>query len=232
MILAAFETSTAEGSVALLLPGGGLEKLLPAGSPHSETLLPALLALLAEAGVARERVQALAVGIGPGAFTGLRVGLASAQGWAAAAGTLLVAVPSIDALAEPVLAGGGAALTLCDARKGEVYAAYYPGLDSGGLPGREGEVALLAPHALRAWWDAVRTDSRGAAALAVGNAVAAARPCLEGAPGLGFSPGGQVPRALAVARLGARLLSAGRTVAPAGLLPYYVRPPDAVPPVR
>ncbi len=225
MILAAFETSTPQGSVYLSWPGGEAEELLGAGIPHSETLLPALMRLLEGARLHPAGIGALAVGVGPGAFTGLRVGLATAQGWARAAGIPLIPVPSPDALAAPFLDGGDGVLALCDARKGEVYAAFYPGLDSRGTPKREGEVVLLPPSGLRGWWESVGSPP----ALAVGSAVAAAGPCLEGIPGLRFSPGGEVPRASAVGRVGALLLKHGGGIEPSHLTPCYVRPPDVVP---
>jgi tRNA threonylcarbamoyladenosine biosynthesis protein TsaB len=225
VILAAFETSTPEGSVYLSWPGGEAERLLDRKKPHSETLLPALMSLLDEANLAPDRIEALAVGVGPGAFTGLRVGLATAQGWARAAGIPLVAVPSPDALALPFLGKAGQVMTLCDARKAEVYAAFYRGLDDAGVPQRAGEVVVLAPGLLRSWWEGLGAPP----ALAVGNALAAARPFLEGAHGLGFSPGGEVPRASAVARTGARLLANGGALEPARLIPCYVRSPDALP---
>jgi len=225
-VIAAFETSTSRGSVALGWPGGEREALLAPGAPHSETLLPALLRLLAEVGRRPDEVVALAAGVGPGAFTGLRVGLATAQGWGRAAGVPLVAVPSPDALALPVLeegVEGKGVLVFSDARKGEVYASFYPFLDPSGLPFRKGPVCLLAPSGLRRWWEGLGSPP----GVAVGNAVPSALPFLEGEAGLSFSRGEEVPRASAVARLGRRLLSRGEVVPPGGLVPLYVRAPDA-----
>ncbi|MDG6347917.1 tRNA (adenosine(37)-N6)-threonylcarbamoyltransferase complex dimerization subunit type 1 TsaB, partial [Luteimonas sp. 8-5] len=82
--LLAFETSTEACSVALWRDGQVLEKFGVAPRRHAELALPWAEALLAEAGVARSAIDAIAVGRGPGAFTGVRLGVALAQGIALA----------------------------------------------------------------------------------------------------------------------------------------------------
>src|SRR5207302_5277280 len=95
--------------------------------------LPALVErVLGDAGLALEDVEGLAVSIGPGSFTGLRIGLALAKGIAFAGGLPLVGVPTLEALAHVADASPGE--TICaalDARKREVYAALFTATDAG-----------------------------------------------------------------------------------------------------
>jgi tRNA threonylcarbamoyl adenosine modification protein YeaZ len=94
------DTATSGIVAALAAPDGTLEGLTtwPAGHRHGETLLPAIGRLLGEANVRRSRIAAVVVGTGPGAFTGLRVGVATAKGVARALRVPIVGVPTSDAL--------------------------------------------------------------------------------------------------------------------------------------
>ncbi len=117
----AFDTATAACSVALLRADGELFEWRPAPArltePPAQTteLLPAVLALTERAGVELSSVEQLAVGVGPGAFTGLRIGLASARAIATANEIGLTPVSSLAALA------AGRFTPLLDARRGEIY---------------------------------------------------------------------------------------------------------------
>jgi len=228
MIVLASDTSSSQGSVALRDQGGEvLREDLGSGRPHSETLLPAVERVLARAGLSRMDVQAIAVGTGPGAFTGLRVGLATFKAWAAASGLPLIPVVSMDALAWPLLKEGIPVVALTDARKGEVYAAYYPFLDGKGLPQRQGEVMMI-PHDRVLKWVSSLDDPE---VRPVGTGL----PLLAEKGQLGdmlddikiIDVGSGVPDAVWILVLAEILLSLGLTVEPSGLLPYYVRPPDA-----
>lgn len=203
--------------------GAVLREALEEGRPHSETLLPGVERLLARAGLGRGDVEAIAVGTGPGSFTGLRVGLATFKAWASVSGLPLVPVVSLDAVAIPLLREGDPVVILADARKGEVYAACYLNMDAIGLPVREDEVALI-PHERVPAWVSSRPVIGGRAA---GTAVA----MLEGEGLLGgldpFTGCSGVPDASEVLALGRLLLDLGKTVEPSGLVPCYVRPPDA-----
>ncbi len=220
MILVALETSTSRGGVALWRDGQVDHLHLP-DSPHSGTLLPAVDALLAAASLGREQVEALAVGVGPGAFTGLRVGIATASGWARAAGIPVIAVPSLDAVALPLLREGKRAAVVADARKGEFYAAFYRRLSPRGLPERVGETLLLGPPALLRW---IKELPPGTMLTGTGLPTL---PPLPAALRLGtYTDEG--PRPEEVARLGALLLAEGKGTGADGLSPLYVRPPDAL----
>jgi tRNA threonylcarbamoyladenosine biosynthesis protein TsaB len=121
------ETSSRRGSVALV-EGGQLvfslshEEL----NAHAERLLPLIDRVLAEAAWSRSTLERVAVGIGPGSFTGLRVGIALGQGIAVGLGVDLVGVGSLRAMAAGVPIGQpGSRWAMLDARRGEVFLAAY-----------------------------------------------------------------------------------------------------------
>ncbi len=95
------------------------ERAVPSGTKHAELLTPAIRGALADAGVTRADLQAVVVGLGPGPFTGLRVGVVSAAALGDALGLPVVGVCSLDAV------GSGARTVVTDARRKEVYWATY-----------------------------------------------------------------------------------------------------------
>ncbi len=121
--LAAIETSSPVGSVALFENGSLVaqdEKRVTSG--HGELLLPMLDALFARHGWVPTDVMRWAVGIGPGAFTGVRIGVALAKGIVMATGADLVGVTSLDSLAADLAAPGDAlVVSAVSAGKGEIY---------------------------------------------------------------------------------------------------------------
>lgn len=123
MKLLAFETATEACSVALYVDGEVRERFEIAPRRHAELSLPWADALLAEAGVARSQLDAIAVGRGPGAFTGVRLAIALAQGIALALDRPVVPVSTLRALAAQ--GQGERILAAIDARMGEVYAATF-----------------------------------------------------------------------------------------------------------
>lgn len=212
MWILALETSTDLGSCALWHDGEALERRCPAGRPHSETLLPLVRELLAEAGLTVGGLDAIAFGVGPGAFTGLRVACGAAQGLAVVAGRPLLPVTSLEAMAE--IAGGERVLGLLDARMGEIYAgSYVRSVDGWRL---EGEIRVGPPAAIvlpsEAGW------------VACGNAPAA-YPALQARlveGGIAVVPG-ILPTAAAVARLAAPRARRGEGIDAALAAPLYVR---------
>jgi len=151
------DTATAATAVALRLADGTTTQARDDPRPgehpgHATRLLEMAGELLVEAGVGWREIDRIAVGVGPGGFTGLRVGIATARGLAQSLSAELVGVSSMRALAHAALAGeedGGAdsILAVIDARRGEVFAAAYEG-----PAGRSSEVGaaieLIAPSAL------------------------------------------------------------------------------------
>lgn len=183
---------------------------------HTASLSRLVERVLAEAGVPIDAIDAVAVSIGPGSFTGLRIGLGLAKGIVFAGGLGLAAVPTLEALARVAEAAPGQ--TVCaalDARKHEVYAALFTG---GPRPERLTPDAALAPEAL-----AARLDSTcvviGDAGEAYGEVLGARATLLPFAS--------HHPRGGVVARLGWERLAAGEAADPGALEPVYVRPPDA-----
>lgn len=180
---------------------------------HSERVMAAVDRLLADAGWRPSDLDGLAVSIGPGSFTGLRIGISTAKGLGMALGLAIAPVPTLDALAAGL---PFAALPVCpvlDARKGEVYASLYRWVDDGFR--REWDYLALPPGDLaRRLTEPVILCGDGAAKIesAYGRPAPAAR---------------RLPSPACVAQLGRALLAAGRGVAPAALAPLYLRPSEA-----
>jgi tRNA threonylcarbamoyladenosine biosynthesis protein TsaB len=182
--------------------------------------LPALVArVLAAAGQTIEDVEAVAVSMGPGSFTGLRIGLALAKGIAFAGRLPVVGVPTLEALAYVAPAAPDEVVCAAlDARKHEVYAALFRAEPSAGGLARLTEDLLLRPEAL-----AARLPVRS---VLIGDA--------GEVYGVHFTNRARVlpfathhPRGGVIARLGVRLLAAGEPANPGTLEPVYVRPPEA-----
>lgn len=146
MKLLAFETATEACSVALYVDGQVLERFEIAPRRHAELSLPWAEALLAEAGVARSQLDAIALGRGPGAFTGVRLAIAIAQGIALALDRPLVPVSTLQVLALRAPAGADQVLSSIDARMGEVYVARQVRVD--GQWQLQGEEIVCAPEAV------------------------------------------------------------------------------------
>jgi tRNA threonylcarbamoyladenosine biosynthesis protein TsaB len=126
MLVLGIETSTTQGGAALVGPAGLLsEYTLNVEVTHSERLLPAIDRMLSDAALGLEGLGGLAVAIGPGSFTGLRIGLSTVKGLAYATGLPVVGVPSLEALAWALPAARWPVCAVLDARKQEVYAALF-----------------------------------------------------------------------------------------------------------
>ncbi|RKY01883.1 tRNA (adenosine(37)-N6)-threonylcarbamoyltransferase complex dimerization subunit type 1 TsaB, partial [Candidatus Poribacteria bacterium] len=120
------DTSTTTGSIGLI-DGDKVvaEHVLDVMETHSSRLMPAIDQMLKKAGLSIWDVDLIAVSKGPGSFTGLRVGVATAKGLAYALRKPIVGVPSLDVLAFGVKFFDGLICPLLDARRGEVYGAIY-----------------------------------------------------------------------------------------------------------
>jgi tRNA threonylcarbamoyladenosine biosynthesis protein TsaB len=221
VILAALDTATAATVAGAMREDGEVFEARddpPSGGRprHATHAIVLLEQALARAATGWEEVDRLAVGVGPGGFTGLRVGIATARALAQARGLELAGVSSLEALAEP----HEAAAATIDARRGEVFGGVW-------AHGR----CLLEPAA----WPPAEFAARAADAaprplLAVGDGARRYREVLETA-------GLRVPSDDDTAHLlsGAALCRLGRSALPAArdsLMPDYRREPDAVPPSR
>lgn len=115
----ALDTSSEHCSAALLVDGEVLQRLELAGQRHSQLLLPMVRSLLDEAGLALGALDGVAVAVGPGSFTGLRIAVSAAQGLAFGAGLPVASVSTLEALAWGLDAP--IAVACVDARMGEIY---------------------------------------------------------------------------------------------------------------
>jgi tRNA threonylcarbamoyladenosine biosynthesis protein TsaB len=120
------ETSTHSGSVAVI-DGDTIvgETFLNVGPSHSEKLLPMVDWLLREAGMKRNDIEGIAVSSGPGSFTSLRVGISAAKGIAFSLGIPIVGVSSLEGLSRNLLHTPYTICTIIDARRKQVYAAFF-----------------------------------------------------------------------------------------------------------
>lgn len=225
MNLLAFELSTEACSVAVLAGGEVRERHEIAPRKHAEYALPWAEALLAEAGIAKSALDAVAVGRGPGAFTGVRLGISIAQGIALALDVPAVPVSTLRALAMralPLGAGAGdRVLAAIDARMREVYVARFR-LEAGadGLLDAiaDGDEAVMPP-------DAVPAPDGDGPWFGVGTGFGALDGVLRQrfAERLVAVDAEALPHAADVARLAAAALRRGEGIAPERLEPAYLR---------
>lgn len=187
-MLLALDTATPAVTVALAGPGGAVlaESTTVDARRHGELLAPGIAAVLGRAGVDRRAVTSVAVGVGPGPFTGLRVGVVTALTLGAALGVPVLGVCTLDALA---FAAGleGPYRVATDARRREVYWAAYTGPDRVGGPrvDRPGAVAYDGPVVGTRLHPDAFPDARGpehASAAALAGHVLAGRPTLAPRP--------------------------------------------------
>lgn len=221
----AIDSSSMTGSVALLdeenLVG---EYLLSLKRTHSERLLPALDALLTQAGVGIGDIDLLAVSLGPGSYTGLRIGLGTAKGLAFALDKPLVGVSTLEALAEGAGPWPGTVASMVDARHGHVFAGAYTAASAEGGLRLQGAERYLAISEF-----AAELNGSAGPLLLVGDAVqrygAEIRAQIPGAyfASAAFS---QV-RAVHVGQIARRRHLLGHRDDPATLLPRYLRASEA-----
>jgi tRNA threonylcarbamoyladenosine biosynthesis protein TsaB len=126
VIVLGIESATGRAGVALGTDAGVIASAqVTRGPRHAEVLVPAIDFVCTQAGIAIAEVDAIAVDIGPGLFTGLRVGIATANGLAQALGKPMIGVCSLDVLAHALRFAAADVVSVIDARRGEVYAARY-----------------------------------------------------------------------------------------------------------
>ncbi len=217
----AMDTATRSCSAAVI-GGNGLlaERTGNVGVTHTTRLMPLIDSLLYDCELSVHNLDGLAVTIGPGSFTGLRIGLSTVKGLAMAASLPVAGVSCFDALAYQFLFVSGCLCTMIDARKGEVYMAEYLPVD--GELRQSGAARAIAPEA------AAREIS--APCLFVGNGASLYKEVIADAAGkwARFAPEEQSHvRAAAVGALGRRLLSAGQATPLPLLNPWYIRDSDA-----
>jgi len=197
--------------VALLRGDAVVERIAEGGRGTERQLVRMVDELCVESAVPRSAIDAVAVSIGPGAFTGLRVGIATAGGLAQALGRAVVPIDSLEPRARQV-GLDGRVLVMLDARKQRVYAAAWHDTELAR------PAADVSPRLAIGWMRPGPFRATGAGALVYEEAVRAASGAVvedPTHPGVGH-----------LARLGARRLAEG--IAPTALVPRYLRAPDAI----
>jgi len=207
-VLLAFDTATSVVSVAVAAAGGAAATAsIGSDRRHAEVLVPTIRELMRIADVAPRDLEAIAVGIGPGLFTGLRVGVVTAKSMAHALDVPVIELSTLDVIAYPLSKGSVAAVV--DAHRGEVYWATY----------RDGE---------RTSEDRV-TPLEELAATLVPPVVVAGDRALEHAAlaRAGIEIDDARPEPESLLELAREALSRGETVDAARVTPRYVRRADA-----
>ncbi len=222
-MLAAIEVSTRISSVALLdlITGEELAEChLPADWESSVTLIPAMETLLQDRDLTAQDLAAVAVSVGPGSFTGIRVGIATAEGLCLPSNLLVFGVPTLDGLAENLLNAGlkGEALCLVDAQRAECFVGHYYVDDEGFRAMNPPQILALdrldAIIQERAWivgpgalkYEKLLRESLGTRGLFAFNAQ-------------------QQPSAMSIARIAYRQWRSGLRPSLDELKPLYLRPP-------
>lgn len=164
MKLLALDTATEACSAAVWVDGVIHARFEIAGRDHTQLLLPAVAAVLAEAGLRYAQLDGLVCGLGPGSFAGVRIGVAFTKGVALAHELPVVGVSSLALLAQRALNAGGAerVLAAIDARMGEIYFQCFE-RDADGLARASSDAVVAAP-------DAVPLQHQQGPWLAVGSA--------------------------------------------------------------
>ena len=222
MIVVGIETSTPQTSVALGTESEILASLSLAGKARQEVVAPALQGLLGQAGIALGQVGGIAVGIGPGLFTGLRVGVETAKTLSQVLGVHIVGLTSLDAMAYAVRHTHKRIAAVVDARRGEVFYASYLAVPGGVV--RQGEYVVAHPDRLIAELEATPGE-----VLAVGNGAMLYRHGLEEL-GTRVEVGTQLtahPSAAALVELAVPRFLREEHDRPFEVLPLYLRRSDA-----
>lgn len=222
MRILAIDTAAGACSTAVWSDGAVHQRLVELSRGHAETLLPMLLATMADAGCTFAELDLLAVTVGPGAFTGLRVGLAAARGLALAARLPCVGVTTLAAVAAAVPSAetaGRPLLVVLDSRRADLYAQVFLNGEVAGVP------AVIAPADLPRMFAIAPLLPVGPVAVA-GDGAAVALPALAAAgieAAAASSPG--YPQAASVAAIAAAV-PAGGLLPP---VPLYLRAPATGP---
>jgi len=214
--LLAFETATEACSVAVYVDGEIHERHAVAPRQHTALALPWADELLAESGVAKSQLDAIAVGVGPGAFTGVRLAVALAQGIALALDKPVLAVSTLAILAMQAKAAPGECIAAAiDARMSEIYFGEFVG-EPDGLVRATGAEQALSPEA---------ASATPVQVIGVGTGFAANAGALVTAFGnslLRFDAAA-LPHAADLLRMAARDFNLGRAIPPERLEPAYLR---------
>ncbi len=222
MIILGIDTSTSCGSVGLYGDGKVVaEYLLNTSVTHSERLLKAIDLILKETNLSINDLDGFSISLGPGSFTGLRIGLSTVKGLAFASKKPVAGLSSLDVLASQISATPFLICPIIDARKKELYTAFYrhEGTNS---PKRLTSYEAISPESL--------INKIGEKTIFIGDGVKAyGEYLLNRLKSLAIFPPSflHIPHASEIARLGEELLLRGETLDISTLTPIYVRPSEA-----
>jgi tRNA threonylcarbamoyladenosine biosynthesis protein TsaB len=222
MKILGIDTSTSCGSVGLIDDGEVIsDYLLNIPVTHSERLLGAIEFVLREARCPIENIDGWAISLGPGSFTGLRIGVSTVKGLAYATGKPVAGVSTLDVLASQIAPTSYLICPILDARKQEVYTAFYR-YEEGSSPKRLSDHQAIRPE------DLVKkikgqTIFLGDGVKTYGDFLINSLPSLAIFPPvpLHFSHGSMV------AKLGSELLKKGGHLNLSTFTPFYIRPSEA-----
>jgi len=222
VLILGIETSTAQVGVAI----GGHEGVLAQahstrGKRHAESLTPAIDFVRRQARIDLQEISCVAVDLGPGLFTGLRVGVASAKALASALRVPMIGVPSLDLLALPVRFSNRRIVAAIDARRGELFYAFYRQVPGG--------VQRLSEHQIGTPDDvASELLASGEDCLLVGDGALRYREAFDGLTKVEVADLGYAyPSAASLVQLAHAQALREQWVKPWDLQPLYLRVPDA-----
>jgi tRNA threonylcarbamoyladenosine biosynthesis protein TsaB len=221
MKLLSLETATAAGASALVVDAMVVgEAITTIDRLHTETLLPSAIALLAAAGLTPQELDGIVVDVGPGLFTGLRVGIATARSLAFAAELPVYCVTSLSMLAnDPSVGGIERVVAVVDARRGEVFTQEFQRSENG-VPIATSEPAVLVPADVRGL-----LEHRTTTVTLVGDGVTRYEELFAGIDGVTLGTV-TTPSPAVAAQIVERDEVEG--VIPSAVTPLYLRDPDAV----
>ena len=238
MTILGLDTSTATASVALIedgrlilehfrrgsVKGKGPTALIPRAN-HAETLLPLVENLMKNSSRSWEQVSGIAVSIGPGSFTGLRIGLSTVKGLAYGWDVPVIGVPTLLAVAARVTGWNGLICPLLDARKKEVYTALFRTKGGKGLE-RLTEDMVSSPERILQHIQSLGRE----ACLMIGDGTEVYEGLIKEVLGEDtlVTPGDSYPSiAYSVACIAEERVRRGESDAPGSLVPVYLRPSEA-----
>jgi len=221
MIILGIETATMTGGLALMDEGKLIaEYTLNMKTTHSSRLMPALDWILKDSSLDKKQIDSVAISIGPGSFTGLRIGLATAKGLALGLNIPLIGVGTLDALANNIPYPAYQVCAVLDARKKEVYSAFYKCEND--VLVRKSHYQVISPTEL--------VDLIHEKTIMLGDAIDVYREFFKEKLGdlVVFAPDAQrLPRAAVVAELGLAKLKNGDILDVASSEPIYIRRSEA-----
>jgi tRNA threonylcarbamoyladenosine biosynthesis protein TsaB len=223
MRILGIDTSTSCGSLGIIDDDEVVaEYALLRNETHSSRLVPAIQTLLKEARLGLDEIDGMAVSLGPGSFTGLRVGLSTIKGLALAAEKPVAGVPTLDALASNLPFTPYVICPIVDARKGEVYTALYK-------DGERGQIEQLTPYQVLSPLELLEKIPLQET-IFLGDGVEVYRELIEerlGEKALFAPPHLRFLRGSSVAEIGLQRFKKGKKDDISSLVPIYVRPSDA-----